>query len=92
MISWVVMRHGVYSYVYYSCIVIAPKLITFVEKADFVSGNVMTSACYWVFVTLLGVLQCILLIWCAMIFGVAYRVLMYAGAEDSRSDDSLDED
>ncbi|WFD34003.1 sphingosine N-acyltransferase [Malassezia cuniculi] len=92
MISWIVMRHGIYSYVYYSCIVEVPKLIQFTDKADFASGHVMTDACYWIFIGLLGVLQFILLIWCSMILGVAYRVLTKKGAEDSRSDDSLDEE
>lgn len=88
MLTWLVERHGLFSIVYYSSLVEAPALLQFVEHADLAAGNFMTITSYWVFNGLLGLLQVILLIWCSMILGVAYRVLTNAGAVDSRSDDS----
>lgn len=88
MLTWIVERHGIFSIVYYSSLVEAPRLLQFIERADLAAGNFMTITSYWVFNGLLGLLQVILLIWCSMILGVAYRVLTNAGAVDSRSDDS----
>ncbi|KAL0258251.1 Sphingosine N-acyltransferase lag1 [Diplodia seriata] len=46
----------------------------------------------WAFLSLLGGLQVITLVWLWMIIKVAYRVVTGQGADDTRSDDEGDED
>jgi acyl-CoA-dependent ceramide synthase len=46
----------------------------------------------WGFLSMLGALQVILIIWFGMIIRVAYKVITGKGAEDVRSDDEEDEE
>lgn len=46
----------------------------------------------WVFLGMLLALQCVLLVWFAMIVKVAWKVLSGEGADDTRSDDEDDEE
>lgn len=92
MLTWTVMRHVMYIYLIHSCVTQAPKYIAFRSPVDFRSGYVFTPRTYYVFITLLCMLQVLLLVWYSMIVGVAYRVLTKAGAADSRSDDSVEEE
>ncbi len=46
----------------------------------------------WVFLSMLGALQVILIIWFGMIIRVAYKVITGKGAEDVRSDDEDDDE
>ncbi|WFD41861.1 sphingosine N-acyltransferase [Malassezia psittaci] len=87
MITWTLTRHVGYCFVWISCIYDAPRLIAYRSPIDLKSGYLFNATIYGAFVVLLGVLQCILLVWFSMILKVTYRVLTQAGAIDSRSDE-----
>lgn len=94
-VLWVVLRHGVYNYVYYHSLFRAQALMEH-SRCDVVqagSGPCWTPAQFRVFYSLLGGLQLITIAWFVMILRVAVKVVTGKGAEDVRSDeDDTDEE
>ncbi|KAG7664712.1 lag1 [[Candida] subhashii] len=88
LISWTVLRHGVYNYVFYHSFTKAMILSGPGECAvGAVQKRCWTPGVYYTFFSLLGGLQVITLIWMYYIVKVAYKVVTGSGAEDVRSDD-----
>ena len=85
MVSWLITRHILYMRVVLSCIYNSPRVINF-HPTNKEKGDYFTFSAYSTLVALLCMLQVILLMWFYMICRVAYRVVMKAGAVDSRSD------
>lgn len=87
VLSWSVLRHGVYNYLLYHAMFHSKELM----NGDCVAG-VLTSRCYSdnvirVFLGLLTGLQVIAIIWMYLIIKVVVKVIRGTGAEDVRSDD-----
>lgn len=88
LVSWVVLRHGVYNVILYHTWHNSWRLLA---DSRCVPGQV-NEMCWndiviHTFITLLVGLQIIALVWMYMIFKVAYRVVTGSGAEDVRSDE-----
>ncbi len=90
LVSWIVLRHGVYNYLYY---------ITLFDikggHCDDPFNNNKHIRCYTdgilnMFFILLGLLQFITIIWMVLILKVLYKVVTGKGADDIRSDDEDD--
>ncbi|KAG7903363.1 hypothetical protein KL925_001012 [Ogataea polymorpha] len=90
MISWIVLRHIVYNYVFYHAYKNAYKMHgTCEELAPLGDYKICYSkATVNIFLTLLGGLQVITIFWMFLIAKVAYRVISGDSADDVRSDDS----
>jgi len=88
LISWVALRHGVYNYLFYHAWTRAKFLM---PDGECVPGihqkRCWTPTVVNIFLTLLGGLQIITIIWMYLIMKVAYKVVTGTGAEDVRSDD-----
>lgn len=88
LVSWVILRHGVYNYLCWLTYARSASLMT-----DSLCGLASASKRCWTpqimntFLYLLGGLQIITLVWMYMIAKVAYKVIMGNRAEDLRSDD-----
>lgn len=92
MVSWVVLRHGLYNYLFYQSWHNAMSLMS---NSECIPGQLQkrcwTPTILNSFFFLLGGLQIITMIWMYLISKVAYKVIMGKGAEDVRSDeDDLD--
>lgn len=93
MISWIVLRHGVYNYVLYYSWANARDIMDF-DCSNFVNPSDV-KICYTNFqinflLILLGFLQIIMCIWMYMILRVAIRVIRGGSADDVRSDSDFD--
>ncbi|EMG50461.1 Ceramide synthase component, putative [Candida maltosa Xu316] len=88
LISWVVLRHGVYNYIFYHT---WHKSVDLMKNAKCIEGLIQkrcwTDGIINTFLGLLGGLQIITCIWMYLIFKVAYKVVTGKGAEDVRSDE-----
>jgi acyl-CoA-dependent ceramide synthase len=92
MVSWVVLRHGLYNYLFYQSWHNASSLMS---NSECIPGQFQkrcwTPTILNSFFFLLGGLQVITMIWMYLISKVAYKVILGKGAEDVRSDeDDLD--
>ncbi|EGV63020.1 Sphingosine N-acyltransferase lag1 [Yamadazyma tenuis] len=94
LLSWVILRHGVYNYLFYYAMANAESLMTLHRCVP----GVVEEKCWSRFVlytcfVLLAILQLLCIAWLYSISKVAYRVVSGTGAEDVRSDsdDSDDE-
>lgn len=92
LISWIVLRHGVYNYLFYHAWVHSRRLMA---PAKCVLG-LLQKRCWnlsvvYTFLSLLGGLQLITCVWMYLILKVAYKVITGKGAEDVRSDDEDDD-
>lgn len=88
LLSWVILRHGLYNYLFYHA---WSKATTLMSNAKCVPG-VIQKRCWTpnvinFFLGLLGGLQIITIVWMYLIFKIAYKVVTGTGAEDVRSDD-----
>lgn len=95
LVSWVILRHGVYNYFLYYTYTIKEPLY---QAAGCVPGLIQ-KRCLGkntinYFLALLGGLQVLIIIWMYLIGKVAYKVISGSSAEDVRSDedDTDDED
>ncbi|CAI5758122.1 unnamed protein product [Candida verbasci] len=88
LISWIVLRHGVYNYIFYHAWYKSTELM---KDGKCIMGAVQkrcwTPAVINTFLGLLGGLQIITCIWMYLILKVAYKVIIGIGAEDVRSDE-----
>jgi len=96
VIFWIVARHGLFLAVLYSTWAEAGDIIGYrcfpfprpaLDASEFTHDICLSHALLDTFITLLAALQCMTVVWFAMIVKVAVRVLVGNGAEDSRSDD-----
>ena len=92
LMSWIILRHGLYNYLYYHAWTKASSLM---PDAKCIPG-VLQRRCWTntvinTFLGLLGGLQIITIVWMYLIAKVAYRVVTGQGAEDVRSDESDEE-
>ena len=88
LVSWIVLRHGVYNYIFYHAWY---KSVDLMKNGQCVEG-LMQKRCWTpvvidTFLGLLGGLQIITCIWMYLILKVAYKVVTGSGAEDVRSDE-----
>lgn len=90
MLVWIVTRHILYTFVWWTCFQDAPAFIPFVSTPNLATGHMLTHSTYIFFLALLAALQILLLIWFGMIFKIALRVVTSQGAVDTRSDDDSD--
>lgn len=93
LVSWVILRHGLYNYIFYHA---ATKARDLMASGRCIEG-VVQKICFTdkiidVFLSLLGGLQIIALVWMYLIAKVAIKVITGNGADDVRSDDEDDED
>lgn len=92
IISWIVLRHGLYNYITWSAAYEGPKLI--IQQCYYDSnGEIVrcfTPAVHWTLISMLCILQVLALIWLYMIIRVVMKVLKGGSAEDTRSDDEDD--
>lgn len=93
ILTWIAMRHGLYNYILYSAYrdswLIAEEGCHYNED----TGELIRcfdKPAYWMFVGLLGALQCITILWMYMILRVFVRVIRGSSAVDSRSDEDTD--
>ncbi|KAI5961642.1 lag1 [Candida pseudojiufengensis] len=88
LISWIVLRHGVYNYIFYHA---WHKSVHLMKDGQCVNGTIQkrcwTPTIINTFLGLLGGLQIITCIWMYLILKVAYKVIIGVGAEDVRSDE-----
>lgn len=89
LVLWVVLRHGLYNYLYYH----AWTKSTLLMPEGRCMPGVVQRRCWNdtvidAFLGLLGGLQLITIVWMYLIAKVAYRVVTGQGAEDVRSDES----
>lgn len=94
LISWIILRHGLYNYVFFHA---WSKSTSLMADGKCIAGLVQrrcwTPTVINVFLGLLGGLQIITIIWMYSILKVAYKVITGTGAEDVRSDeDDTDEE
>lgn len=99
LVSWIIFRHGMYNYILWSAIsdgrvLIEPKC--YYEDANGIEPGKLircfNPSAYWILVGLLGLLQCICIVWMYMIIRVLIRLIKGDAANDSRSDDDDDGD
>lgn len=87
LVSWIVLRHGFYNYIFLRT---WNKATTLMESGRCIEGYAQkrcwTPALINYFLGLLGGLQIITCIWMYLILKVAYKVITGTGAEDVRSD------
>lgn len=98
LLSWVVLRHGVYNYLFYHA---WARALDLMADGKCIPGKVQ-DICWSptivnTFYSLLGLLQVICILWFFSILKVAYRVITGSGAADVRSDsedtdDELEDD
>lgn len=91
LISWLILRHGVYNYLFYHALTRSYDLMADQRcLPDNIGGQSQgicwTPTLFNIFFSLLGMLQIICLIWLLSILRVAYKVVTGNGAEDVRSD------
>lgn len=87
LVSWVVLRHGFYNYVFYHTWTKAAILTKDSQCRPGVYENTCwTPTVFNVFYELLGGLQVLQIIWLYFIIKVAIKVITGSGAEDVRSD------
>lgn len=88
LVSWVVLRHGVYNYLFYQTWVNSTALM---KDSQCIAGEFQkrcwTPTVMNSFLGLLGGLQIITCIWMYLILKVARKVIMGQSAEDVRSDE-----
>ncbi|KAG2736043.1 hypothetical protein G9P44_000133 [Scheffersomyces stipitis] len=88
LIAWIVLRHGVYNYIFYHAYSKAEFLMA---DGECIPGAIQkrcwTPAVINFFLSLLGGLQIITIIWMYLIMKVAIKVIAGLGAEDVRSDE-----
>lgn len=94
MMGWIILRHGVYNYLFYHA---WTKSVYLMKDGECKPGEnqerCWTMTVIWVFLALLASLQAITMVWMYSIAKVAYRVITGNGAEDVRSDeDDTDSD
>ncbi|KAH3676213.1 hypothetical protein WICPIJ_009173 [Wickerhamomyces pijperi] len=88
LISWIVLRCGLFNYIWYHTAFKARDLIRETEcLATLGVQPCWTSKVFEIFLVLLGALQVLMIIWLFLIIKVAYKVIAGYGAEDVRSDD-----
>lgn len=94
MISWIILRHGVYIYVlWFSWL--KSRIIMNADCSNFTLNDKINRLCYTdfqidIFLLLLTFLQIIMCIWMYMIIRVAIRVVRGGSADDVRSDSEDD--
>ncbi|KAK6204746.1 TLC domain-containing protein [Scheffersomyces amazonensis] len=88
LVSWVILRHGVYNYLFYHTWNNSFALMTPNSKCveGIIQKRCWTENIIRIFLGLLGGLQIILCIWMYFICKVAYKVIRGSPAEDVRSD------
>lgn len=94
MISWIILRHGVYIYVLWFSWLKA-RIIMNADCSKFSINDKLNKTCYTdfqidIFLLLLAFLQLIMGIWMYMILRVAIRVIRGGSADDVRSDSEDD--
>lgn len=93
LISWIVLRHGVYNYLFYQA---WTNSTTLMKDSKCVIGHIQkrcwTPSVINSFLGLLGGLQIITCIWMYLILKVAHKVIMGHSAEDVRSDEDDTDD
>lgn len=91
--SWLILRHGVYNYLFYYTWFKARSVMTDSScYSDVIQKRCWTPTIMNTFVGLLGGLQLITIVWMYLIAKVAYKVIGgRGGAEDVRSDDEEDD-
>ena len=88
LISWIILRHGVYNILFYHAWHNSRHLMAAGEcVAGVVQKRCWNTSIINTFLALLGGLQVITIIWMFLILKVAYKVVTGKGAEDVRSDD-----
>lgn len=91
--SWVILRHGIYNYIFYHA---ATKARDLMASGRCIEGiyqkRCFTDKIIDVFLSLLGGLQVIMVIWMYFIAKVAIKVITGSGADDVRSDDEDEDD
>ncbi|KAF6762664.1 longevity-assurance protein [Ephemerocybe angulata] len=90
MLSWLVSRHILYTIVLHSTIRQLPVYVPF--RFDPENGYYLTQRAHWTFCVMLTALEVLQIIWFWMICRVAWRVVMGAGAADTRSDEEVDDE
>ncbi|KAH3677066.1 hypothetical protein WICMUC_001972 [Wickerhamomyces mucosus] len=88
LVSWVVLRCGLYNYIFYHT---AFKGRDLMKSTECIVGlfqkRCWTNQIIDTFLVLLGSLQVLMIIWLGLIVKVAYKVITGNGADDVRSDD-----
>lgn len=88
LVSWIVLRHGLYNYIYVHTWNNATTLMASGRCVEgYTQKRCWTPALIDYFMGLLGGLQIITCIWMYLILKVAYKVITGKGAEDVRSDE-----
>lgn len=88
VISWIVLRHGLYNILTYHAYLNAGPAMGEMEcRAGLELKRCWTPGIINVFIGLLIGLQVLTIIWMYFIFKVAYKVMMGKGADDVRSDE-----
>ncbi|ODV86873.1 hypothetical protein CANARDRAFT_195349 [[Candida] arabinofermentans NRRL YB-2248] len=91
MLSWIILRHGVYNFVLYHTYQNASRLMggscELALKLNLNLNNCYPDLLFNILVFLLFGLQIITIIWLFMILKVAYKVIKGDNADDVRSDD-----
>ncbi|KZV75158.1 longevity assurance proteins LAG1/LAC1 [Peniophora sp. CONT] len=85
MMSWLYTRHFLFVRIIWSTAFDLPVKVPMVWEPE--RGSYMSLHVVHGFVAMLCALEVIQMVWCFMIFRVAYRVVAGQGADDSRSDD-----
>lgn len=86
--AWVILRHGLYNYLFFYTYSITDRIweegkcVAGVNQIRCLGPNVIG-----VFLSLLGGLQILMMVWMYLIIKVAYKVITGTGAEDVRSDE-----
>ncbi|CCH42029.1 Sphingosine N-acyltransferase [Wickerhamomyces ciferrii] len=92
VLGWIALRHGVYNYIFYHAATKARDLMVSGRCIDgLIQKRCYTDRIVDVFLSLLGGLQIITLIWMYLIAKVIIKVLTGNGADDVRSDDEDDD-
>lgn len=88
LLSWVVLRHGVYTYLVYHAYTSAAVLMKDAQcKPGVYAKKCWSPLVINVFILLLVGMQILTMIWMYLILKVAYKVIIGVGAEDVRSDE-----
>ncbi|KAI0026964.1 longevity assurance proteins LAG1/LAC1 [Vararia minispora EC-137] len=85
MLTWLYTRHYLFILVILSTYLQAPKAIAFDWQPE--RGHYFTSEVHIGFLALMIPLEILQIIWCFLIFSMAWRVVTGQGADDPRSDD-----
>lgn len=91
LIFWIILRHGVYGYLFYHAWANAQTLMAMGQCGlQLIQKRCWTSTIINTFLGLLGGLQIITLIWLYLIVKVLIKILKGGSAEDVRSDEDME--